>query len=102
MTVGIGIYTGGNPFPYPGSITEQLFTLIGKATYTSVVIWAAHINSTGDITINDCLVADQGAFKSEAQRWATQVAALKTNSNSTITRVELSIGGDSTQPTSFA
>jgi len=96
MTIGIGIYSGGDPYttgvPYKGSSTEQLFNLISTAGYTTVVVWAAHIDSAGDININDSPVVAGGVLNTLAQPWATQVAALKQNKN--ITRLELSIGGD--------
>ncbi len=98
MTVGIAIYTGGNPYtantPYQGSTTQQLFSDIAASVYNTVVIWAAHIDSAGDISINDSKVVLGGVFQSAAQPWADQVAALKKNGS--ITRIELSIGGDST------
>jgi len=100
MTVGIGIYSGGDPYvgtdPYQGSIAQKLFSLIAEATYTTVVIWAAHIDEYGNININDSSVILNGSFQSAAQDWADQVAALKTATGTTITRLELSIGGDST------
>lgn len=98
MTIGTAIYSGGNPYtphvPYHGSSTEQLFIDIAEGGYTTVVLWAAHIDGAGDITINDCPVVAGGVFNSEAQPWANQVAAL--HQTGTITRVELSIGGDQT------
>ena len=98
MTVGIGIYSGGDPYigtdPYEGSIAQKLFSLIAGATYTTVVIWAAHIDESGNININDSSVVLNGSFQSAAQDWADQVAALKTATGTTITRLELSIGGD--------
>ena len=100
MTVGIGIYSGGDPYigtePYDGSIAQKLFSQIAEATYTTVVIWAAHIDASGNININDSAVVLNGSFQSAAQDWATQVAALKTATGTTVTRLELSIGGDST------
>jgi|KBSSwiStaDraftv2_1062776.scaffolds.fasta_scaffold250487_2 hypothetical protein len=100
MTVGIGIYSGGDPYigtqPYQGSQAQQLFSLITTAGYTTVVIWAAHIDGSGNIKINDSLVILNGSFQSAAQDWATQVAALKTAKGTKITRLELSIGGDQT------
>jgi len=100
MTVGIGIYSGGDPYvgtaPYQGSVAQKLFDLIANATYTTVVIWAAHIDASGNISINDSPVIVNGAFQSAAQDWADQVAALKTATGTTITRLELSIGGDQT------
>ncbi len=96
MTIGIGIYSGGDPYtantPYQGSLTQQLFALIAQASYTTVVIWAAHIDSAGNININDSPVVSNNVLNSAAQPWADQVAALK--QNGTITRIELSIGGD--------
>ena len=100
MTVGIGIYSGGNPYvgtePYQGSVAQKLFSLIATAGYTTVVIWAAHIDKSGNIKINDSAVITNGSFQSAAQDWATQVAALKTATGTSITRLELSIGGDQT------
>lgn len=97
MTIGVGIYTGGDPYtttgiPYKAGQTAQLFDQIATAGYTTVVIWAAHIDAAGDIAINDCPVAAAGVFNIAAGLWAEQVAALKQNSS--ITRLELSIGGD--------
>lgn len=100
MTVGIGIYSGGDPYvanqPYQGSQAQTLFSLIATAGYTTVVIWAAHIDGSGNININDSPVILNGSFQSAAQDWANQVAALKTSKGTTITRLELSIGGDQT------
>lgn len=100
MTVGIGIYSGGDPYvgtePYQGSVAQKLFSLIATAGYTTVVIWAAHIDKSGNININDSAVVLDGSFQSAAQDWANQVAALKTATGTTITRLELSIGGDDT------
>ena len=99
MTIGIGIYSGGDPYnttgiPYKGGPTAQLFNLIAAAGYTTVVLWAAHIDDAGDINMNDCPVASGGTFVPAAQPWADQVAALKQGAS--VTRVELSIGGDQT------
>lgn len=100
MTVGIGIYSGGDPYvgtaPYTGSVAQKLFSLIANATYTTVVIWAAHIDKSGNIKINDSDVIVNGIFQTAAQDWADQVAALKTAKGTTVTRLELSIGGDQT------
>lgn len=98
MTVGIGIYSGGNPYegtkPYDGSQADKLFTQIANATYTTVVIWAAHIDSAGNIKINDSDVVVDGSFQSAAEAWAGQVASLKLAKGTSVTRLELSIGGD--------
>ncbi len=88
MTSMIAIYSGGDP-----TSIGNLLTLIKAGCYTNVVLWAAHIDSIGNIHMNDDPVASGGVFNSAANAWAAQVAGLK--QNSTITRVELSIGGDS-------
>ncbi len=104
MTVGVGIYTGGDPYepnaPYSGSLTQQLFNQIASAGYNSVVIWAAHVDSSGDITINDSPkghpTVQGGHLSDKARDWAEQVKGLKEAKGTTITRLELSLGGDQT------
>lgn len=98
MNVGVGIYTGGNPYtsgvPYAGSATEQLFSDLGTAGYDTAVLWAAHIGSDGAININDCSVIANGAFVAAAQPWADQVSVLRRSG--AFSSLRLSIGGDST------
>lgn len=89
MTSMIAIYSGGDP-----TSIGNLLSLIQAGCYTNVILWAAHVDSDGSIAMNDDPVASGGVFNSSAAAWAAQVVALK--QNSTITRVELSIGGDST------
>lgn len=87
----IAIYSGGDP---TDSNISTLFNDIAAGSYTTVVLWAAHVDSSGNINMNDDPVAQGGKFVSSAQPWAKLVTGLKMAPN-TITRVELSIGGDS-------
>jgi hypothetical protein len=89
MSSMIGIYSGGDP-----TSIGNLLTLIKAGCYTNVILWAAHVDAAGNINMNDDPVASGGVFNASAAAWAAQVVALK--QNSTISRVELSIGGDST------
>ncbi len=84
----IAIYTGGNP---TSSAVAQLFEEIGSASYSTAVLWAAHVDSLGNIALNDDPVAVNGQFVAAAQSWADMVNGLR---QGTVTRVELSIGGD--------
>ncbi len=86
----IAIYSGGDP---TDSTVSSLFSEIKAGPYTTVILWGAHIDPAGDITMNDDLIVQDGVFQSTAQAWAKVITGLKTNS--TITRIELSIGGDS-------
>jgi len=92
-TPNIAIYTGGDP---TDENISTLFNDIAAGTYTTVVLWAAHVDSFGNINMNDDPVAQNGKLVSSAQAWAKLVAGLKSAPKTTINRVELSIGGDST------
>ncbi len=89
-TPNIALYTGGDP---TSSTIGQLFAAIQAASYTTAVLWAAHINSSGDVTMNDDLVATGGSVVTAAQPWVKLVNNLR---NGTVNFIELSIGGDST------
>jgi hypothetical protein len=86
----VAIYAGGNPASL--SISTDLFNAIGAATYSTVILWAAHVDSAGDIGINGTKVATGGQFSAEALDWANLITGLP----STVERIELCIGGDST------
>jgi hypothetical protein len=92
-TPNIAIYTGGDP---TDENISTLFNDIAAGNYTTVVLWAAHVDSFGNINMNDDPVAQNGKLVSSAQAWAKLVAGLKIAPETTINRVELSIGGDST------
>jgi hypothetical protein len=85
----IGIYSGGDP---TSSSIGQLFAAIGAGSYSTVVLWAAHVDAAGDINMNDDPVIAGGRFSPAARPWAALVNGLRTNP--VMTRVELSIGGD--------
>lgn len=91
MATNIAIFSGGDP--YGNSATPTLLPDIAEGVYTTVILWAAHINADGSINFNDCAVAANGQFNADAASWADQVLALR--QNGTINRIELSIGGDS-------
>jgi hypothetical protein len=86
----IAIYSGGNS---KMDNLKEFFGEIGAAGYTTVLLWAAHIDSAGNIGMNgDPLVVD-GNFQPSAQLWADVVNAMRPPSGK-VTRIELSIGGD--------
>jgi hypothetical protein len=84
----IAIYTGGDPY---SSTIATLFTEIQSASYTTAVLWAAHVDCAGNIAMNDNYIAAGGVFIQNAQPWADLVNGLR---QGTVTRVELSLGGD--------
>jgi len=85
----IALYTGGDP---TSSNINTLFTAIQAASYTTAVLWAAHIDPAGNVTMNDDLVATNGGVVAAAQPWVQLVNNLRSG---TVNYVELSIGGDS-------
>lgn len=87
--VNVAIFTGGDP-----SATSTLYSDIKAGAYTTVVLWAGHVTATGDLNFNDSSVVSGGSWVSNTatNAWLSQVQSLKTSS--TITRVELSIGGE--------
>lgn len=88
--VNVTVFTGGDP-----SSTTTLYSDIKAGVYTTVVLWAAHIDTAGNVNFNDSTVVSGGNWTNTTaiNDWMSQVQSLKT-SPSTITRVELSIGGE--------
>lgn len=90
--VNVTIFTGGDP-----SVTSTLYSDIKAGVYTTVVLWDGHVSTTGDLNFNDSSVTSGGSWVStpSTNAWLSQVQSLKT-SPTTITRVELSLGGEAT------
>lgn len=86
----IALYTGGDP---TSPNISQLFGDIEASTYSTAILWAAHVNAEGNISMNDDPIAVNGQFLQSAMPWATLVTKLRL---ATINRIELSIGGDQT------
>src|SRR6266478_4263308 len=79
---------GGGPF-YSGG-TSVMNTLRASG-FTTVILWSIHVNSTtGDLVLNDQLVASNGAYVGNAA-WPGQLATLKTAPTS-VNRIEVSVG----------
>jgi hypothetical protein len=89
----VAIYSGGDPTQTQGI---QVLQEISTGVYTTVILWAAHVDASGNFAMNDDPIVSNGKFVSSALSWAKVVAGLKTTTGTTITRVELSIGGDQT------
>ncbi len=87
--VNVTIFTGGDPV-----VGSPLYTDIKAGVWTTVVLWAAHIDTAGDINFNDSAIVKGGAWVSNSatNAWLASVDSLK--SGSTVTRIELSIGGE--------
>jgi hypothetical protein len=88
----IALYTGGDP---TSSSITSLFTAIQNASYTTAVLWAAHVHPNGDIQMNDDIVAQGGSIVSAAIPWTKLVTNLR---KGTVNYIELSLGGDSPNP----
>jgi len=79
---------GGGPF-YSGG-TAVMNTLRASG-FTTVMLWSIHVDSaTGNLILNDQLVASNGAYVGNAS-WPGQLATLKTTPTS-VNRIEVSIG----------
>lgn len=73
---------------------SPLYTDIKAGSWTTVVLWAAHIDTAGDVNFNDSAIVKAGSWVSNSatNAWLASVDSVK--SGSTVTRIELSIGGE--------
>lgn len=78
---------GGGPFVSGG---QSVVDDIKASGFNTVMIWAVHVRSDGDLYLNDVLACEDGQFVGDSS-WVTNWAALRQGETS-VTRVEISVG----------
>jgi hypothetical protein len=78
---------GGGPFYSGGTAVMNDLRASG---FTTIMLWSIHVNSNGDLVMNDKLVASNGSYVG-ASTWPGQLATLK-QAPTSINRIELSVG----------
>ncbi|TAA39674.1 discoidin domain-containing protein [Pseudoxanthomonas winnipegensis] len=78
---------GGGPF-YSGGTT--VIDDLRASGFTTVMLWSVHVQSNGDLYLNDKLIVSNGSYVGDSG-WPSRLTRLKTAPTS-VTRIELSIG----------
>lgn len=79
---------GGGPF-YSGG--QAVMDDLRGSGFTTVMLWSIHVEAnTGNLYLNDKLVASNGAYVGDAA-WSTRLATLK-QAPTSVNRIEISIG----------
>jgi hypothetical protein len=84
-TIMSAIY-GGGPF-YAGS---PALSTLNQTGFTTVVCWAVHVHTNGDLIYNDTQICSEGAYTGDAS-WGDELKAVKTGGS--VNRILFSIGG---------
>ena len=86
MSITTSVY-GGGPF-YPGE--GSALSGINECGFTTLVCWAVHVQSNGDLVYNDTPIVTGGSYVGDAN-WGALLKAAK--SGGSVNRILFSIGG---------
>lgn len=78
---------GGGPF-YSGGTT--VIDDLRASGFTTVMLWSVHVQSNGDLYLNDKLIVSNGGYVGDSG-WPSRLTRLRTAPTS-VTRIELSVG----------
>ena len=87
MSITSAVYCGGPLYSGGNSVIDDF----KGSGFTTVVAWAVHIESNGDLVYNNPKIVSNGAYIGEGN-WPAQLASLKEGSTS-VNRLIFSIGG---------